>query len=167
VRSARAAGPTQLLRGTFPVRSLRVRECWLWIKATWTLSRPPSPLHAVALRIVRPKACNTQWRRLAISSTLTPKRNKSTAQPARRPLRVPGSLGSRFPEPAPEFPLLGHGWPPSHNCAICQQGPRPIALTGFLRLLALHGDRHAPISAYSKGMRQNVLLDEPFFRGSM
>jgi ABC-2 type transport system ATP-binding protein len=28
----------------------------------------------------------------------------------------------------------------------------------FLRLLALHSDRHVPISAYSKGMRQKVLL---------
>ena len=28
----------------------------------------------------------------------------------------------------------------------------------LLRLFALHGDRHAPISAYSKGMRQKVLL---------
>src|SRR5262249_56218417 len=45
----------------------------------------------------------------------------------------------------------------------------------LLRLFALHGDRHASISAYSKGMRQKVLvaaallhnpdvllLDEPF-----
>lgn len=29
---------------------------------------------------------------------------------------------------------------------------------GLLRLLSLHSDRHAPISAYSKGMRQKVLL---------
>jgi ABC-2 type transport system ATP-binding protein len=29
---------------------------------------------------------------------------------------------------------------------------------GLLRLLSLYGDRHAPISAYSKGMRQKVLL---------
>jgi ABC-2 type transport system ATP-binding protein len=29
---------------------------------------------------------------------------------------------------------------------------------GFLRLLGLHGDRHVPISSYSKGMRQKVLL---------
>jgi len=28
----------------------------------------------------------------------------------------------------------------------------------MLRLFGLHGDRHAPISAYSKGMRQKVLL---------
>jgi ABC-2 type transport system ATP-binding protein len=28
----------------------------------------------------------------------------------------------------------------------------------LLRLLALHGDRHVPISSYSKGMRQKVLL---------
>jgi ABC-2 type transport system ATP-binding protein len=48
-------------------------------------------------------------------------------------------------------------------------------IDGLLRLFLLHGDRHAPISAYSKGMRQKVLisaallhnprlllLDEPF-----
>jgi ABC-2 type transport system ATP-binding protein len=48
-------------------------------------------------------------------------------------------------------------------------------IDGMLRLLSLHGDRHSPISAYSKGMRQKilltgallhdpdlVLLDEPF-----
>ena len=29
---------------------------------------------------------------------------------------------------------------------------------GFLQLLGLHGDRHVPISSYSKGMRQKVLL---------
>src|SRR6202049_2494076 len=50
-------------------------------------------------------------------------------------------------------------------------------IDGLLRLFSLHGDRHAPISAYSKGMRQKVLLsaallhnpdllllDEPFSR---
>lgn len=31
-------------------------------------------------------------------------------------------------------------------------------IDGFLRLLGLHGDRNVPISAYSKGMRQKVLL---------
>lgn len=31
-------------------------------------------------------------------------------------------------------------------------------IDGLLRLLALHGDRHAAISAYSKGMRQKILL---------
>ena len=31
-------------------------------------------------------------------------------------------------------------------------------IDGLLRLLSLHGDRHVPISAYSKGMRQKVLL---------
>jgi ABC-2 type transport system ATP-binding protein len=38
--------------------------------------------------------------------------------------------------------------------------PRSTAerIDGLLRLLSLHGDRHAPISAYSKGMRQKVLL---------
>ncbi len=38
--------------------------------------------------------------------------------------------------------------------------PQPTAnrIDGLLRLLALHDDRHAPVSAYSKGMRQKVLL---------
>jgi ABC-2 type transport system ATP-binding protein len=31
-------------------------------------------------------------------------------------------------------------------------------IDGLLWLFSLHGDRHAPISAYSKGMRQKVLL---------
>jgi len=31
-------------------------------------------------------------------------------------------------------------------------------INGMLRLLGLHGDRHVPISSYSKGMRQKVLL---------
>ena len=37
---------------------------------------------------------------------------------------------------------------------------RPTAerIDGLLRLFSLHDDRHAPISAYSKGMRQKVLL---------
>ena len=36
--------------------------------------------------------------------------------------------------------------------------PTADRIDGLLRLLSLHGDRHAPISAYSKGMRQKVLL---------
>jgi ABC-2 type transport system ATP-binding protein len=37
---------------------------------------------------------------------------------------------------------------------------RPTAgrIDGLLRLFGLHGDRHSPISAYSKGMRQKILL---------
>ena len=31
-------------------------------------------------------------------------------------------------------------------------------VAGFLRLLSLYGDRYVPISSYSKGMRQKVLL---------
>lgn len=31
-------------------------------------------------------------------------------------------------------------------------------IDGLLRLLSLHGDRHASISSYSKGMRQKILL---------
>jgi len=31
-------------------------------------------------------------------------------------------------------------------------------IDGLLRLLSLHADRHSPISAYSKGMRQKILL---------
>ena len=36
--------------------------------------------------------------------------------------------------------------------------PSAERIDGLLRLFALHSDRHAPISAYSKGMRQKVLL---------
>ena len=36
--------------------------------------------------------------------------------------------------------------------------PTANRIDGLLHLLSLHGDRHAPISAYSKGMRQKVLL---------
>ncbi len=36
--------------------------------------------------------------------------------------------------------------------------PTAARVDGLLHLLALHGDRHAPISSYSKGMRQKVLL---------
>ncbi len=38
--------------------------------------------------------------------------------------------------------------------------PKPTArrIDGLLRLLSLHDDRHVPISSYSKGMRQKVLL---------
>jgi ABC-2 type transport system ATP-binding protein len=38
--------------------------------------------------------------------------------------------------------------------------PKPAAerIDGLLRLFELHRDRHSPISAYSKGMRQKVLL---------
>jgi ABC-2 type transport system ATP-binding protein len=38
------------------------------------------------------------------------------------------------------------------------EGPLAAKIDGFLQLLALHGDRHVPISSYSKGMRQKVLL---------
>jgi ABC-2 type transport system ATP-binding protein len=31
-------------------------------------------------------------------------------------------------------------------------------IDGLLRLLSLHADRHSPISSYSKGMRQKILL---------
>ncbi len=53
--------------------------------------------------------------------------------------------------------------------------PTADRIDGMLRLFSLHSERHAPISAYSKGMRQKillsaalmhnpdvVLLDEPF-----
>jgi ABC-2 type transport system ATP-binding protein len=36
--------------------------------------------------------------------------------------------------------------------------PTAERIDGLLRLFALHGDRHSPISAYSKGMRQKILL---------
>jgi len=37
-------------------------------------------------------------------------------------------------------------------------GPLAEKINGFLRLLSLYGDRYVPISSYSKGMRQKVLL---------
>jgi len=36
--------------------------------------------------------------------------------------------------------------------------PTQERINGMLKLLGLHGDRHVPISSYSKGMRQKVLL---------
>lgn len=36
--------------------------------------------------------------------------------------------------------------------------PAAERIDGLLRLLSLHGDRHVPMSSYSKGMRQKVLL---------
>src|SRR5450755_1475358 len=36
--------------------------------------------------------------------------------------------------------------------------PTADTIHGLLRLFGLHSDRHSPISAYSKGMRQKVLL---------
>src|ERR1700710_2918818 len=36
--------------------------------------------------------------------------------------------------------------------------PTARKIEALLRLFSLHGDRHAPISAYSKGMRQKILL---------
>src|SRR5205807_158156 len=38
--------------------------------------------------------------------------------------------------------------------------PKPTAdrIDGLLQLFSLHGDRHAPISAYSTGMRQKIML---------
>jgi ABC-2 type transport system ATP-binding protein len=36
--------------------------------------------------------------------------------------------------------------------------PTAARIDGLLRLFGLHGDRHAPLSSYSKGMRQKILL---------
>ena len=36
--------------------------------------------------------------------------------------------------------------------------PTAERIDGLLRLFSLHGDRHTPISSYSKGMKQKVLL---------
>src|ERR1035441_4176470 len=36
--------------------------------------------------------------------------------------------------------------------------PAAEKIDGLLRLFSLHGDRHVPVSSYSKGMRQKVLL---------
>src|ERR1700683_72176 len=38
------------------------------------------------------------------------------------------------------------------------EGPLAEKIEGFLRLLSLYQDRYVPISSYSKGMRQKVLL---------
>src|SRR5215472_5529525 len=36
--------------------------------------------------------------------------------------------------------------------------PTSERIDGLLRLFSLHGDRHLPLSSYSKGMRQKTLL---------
>ncbi len=36
--------------------------------------------------------------------------------------------------------------------------PTAVRIDGLLRLFSLHGDRHVPMSSYSKGMRQKILL---------
>ena len=43
-------------------------------------------------------------------------------------------------------------------CAAFRSGTLAEKIDGFLRLLSLHDDRYVPISSYSKGMRQKVLL---------
>jgi ABC-2 type transport system ATP-binding protein len=64
----------------------------------------------------------------------------------------------------PEEPhLYGHLSGLEYLIMVGQLRNRPAKLTadridGLLRVLSLHGDRHVPISAYSKGMRQKVLL---------
>ncbi len=64
----------------------------------------------------------------------------------------------------PEEPhLYGHLSGLEYLVMVGQLRNLPAAATadridGLLRLFSLHGDRHAPISAYSKGMRQKVLL---------
>ena len=44
------------------------------------------------------------------------------------------------------------------SCAACRERALAEKIEGFLRLLSLHQDRYVPISSYSKGMRQKVLL---------
>lgn len=64
----------------------------------------------------------------------------------------------------PEEPhLYGHLSGLEYLVMVGQLRNLPAKLTadridGLLRLLMLHGDRHVPISSYSKGMRQKVLL---------
>lgn len=64
----------------------------------------------------------------------------------------------------PEEPhLYGHLTGLEYLTMVAQLRALPAKRTaeridGLLRLLSLHDDRHAPISSYSKGMRQKVLL---------
>src|ERR1700728_828888 len=64
----------------------------------------------------------------------------------------------------PEEPhLYGHLSGREYLVMIGQLRGLPPKLTaekidGLLRLFTLHGDRHVPVSSYSKGMRQKVLL---------
>ncbi len=64
----------------------------------------------------------------------------------------------------PEEPhLYGHLSGLEYLVLVGQLRNLPAATTarridGLLRLFSLHSDRHVPISAYSKGMRQKVLL---------
>ena len=78
----------------------------------------------------------------------------------RDPMRLP---------PAPRLrPRRAAALSAPHGRRVSRDG-RPVArragaarsrdkIDGFLRLLSLHGDRYVPISSYSKGMRQKVLL---------
>src|SRR3954451_4362892 len=64
----------------------------------------------------------------------------------------------------PEEPhLYGHLSGLEYLGMVGQLRDLPAKLTeeridGLLRLFSLHGDRHTPISSYSKGMKQKVLL---------
>src|ERR1039457_5972910 len=64
----------------------------------------------------------------------------------------------------PEEPhLYGHLSGLEYLIMVGQLRGLPVKATagkihGLLRLFSLHGDRHVPVSSYSKGMRQKVLL---------
>src|SRR5438445_4292635 len=64
----------------------------------------------------------------------------------------------------PEEPhLYGHLTGLEYLVMVGQLRGLPVKTTagkidGLLRLFSLHGDRHVPVSSYSKGMRQKVLL---------
>ena len=94
-----------------------------------------------------------------------------------RPDRLETADGLCARGAAPIRTPLGAGIPRHGrlSCGTCRREPTADRIDGLLRLLALHDDRHVAVSAYSKGMRQKVLvaaallhnpdvllLDEPF-----
>ena len=81
-----------------------------------------------------------------------------------RPIRLDPVAWKQRLGYAPEEPhLYGHLSGLEYLTMVGQLRDLPARSTGeridgMLRLLALHDDRHVPVSAYSKGMRQKILL---------
>jgi ABC-2 type transport system ATP-binding protein len=77
--------------------------------------------------------------------------------------RDPHAWKARFGYVPEEPHLYGHLSALEYLVMVGQLRDLPSRATadrvdGLLQLLSLHGDRHAPLSTYSKGMRQKVLL---------